>query len=843
MKTTKLSKNFAALCLSVAAFCATQGAFAEVVVPEWQNSFTTAPASTDQFYLYHTSGKFATNSADLVEAKDVKDQTWQNDGGKLKVNDVYFNAKQKGTLSYTYNPDFVASNGTALKYGYSNDAWAISASLQPRPLASNKDHFLHGSDGKLSINTTAGNEWYFVSSVQYNNHMAIVAAKNGEVYAEANQLLETAEEGAPKTALEEAVNTAETAINGVGVEDPAGVTTVSAAITELNNAISIYKQSGLGQYVEALQATLEDAASYDGPDFGFLVSKLSAANTAMNANPQVADALDDANTELVAALELARTILADEAYTNYLANIEQIEAKSENTGEYTGYATELMGIISEAKVDLLEIENVAGLISINNGLKATISNFEFNLHLYAVAEDVVGQAAVVGYDEEAGLAAVKAAASTGLRDLMDGIRDAAKAGIDDFIANYESEDPIDMTIFINNNSFELGDATGWTFTEDMNDTQTKVWDNTVITPPTENTDGGYLYNTYYETKVAVFFDVKAGRPISQTISGLPKGKYRLEALLSSGSDNSVCLTIDGEQIAESSVSTSNETVFKNSSCEFYVDNTEITIGASGKERGIEAINVTYNPWFRADNFRLTLLSTATVLKDTDVAYKYEEGTLPEVRVKREIKGGQWTTLCLPMECDKPASLTLYEVSDETQDGEHVSIAVTPSSDEKILAGKPYIVKNKENNPGVVLGWGAENYDISQFSAKNVTLLESPSSAGDYVPFVGLFEPTDLNAGDIYVSTDTNNGSGDAPVYKELSAEATNKQMKGFRAYFKMTDGASSNVRFITDEVITNIMQAIEEQQVANGTYDLSGRKAATLQKGTYVIDGKKVIIK
>lgn len=813
MKTTKLSKNFAALCLSVAAFCATQGALAEVVVPKWQNSFTTAPA--EEFYLYNTAqSKFATNSFTLC-ASESSATLWKYSGNNFSTNGQYLTRSLLGALQF-------GNSGTQYPLEYNDGRWGMYYSSW-----GSKYYIYADPEMKFGEKNASHYDWYFISNTQFANHAAIVAAKDGEVFAEANQLLETAEEGDAKTALVNAINTAETAINGVNIEDASALTTINTAVAGLSDAIKAYKQSDLGQYVEALQATLNDAEGYEGPKFGFIEDALSAANAALNANPKVADDLDDANTQLLAALELATTILADEAYATYLANIAQVEANSANTGEFIGYAAELTSKKSNAEARFLAITSVAGLSTINSELKNVIDSFAECMRMYEVASEVASQAIAVGYDE----AQEKVNASgSDLLTTIDFIRSEAIKVAKTYCETHTEN--VDMTIFINNNSFELGDTTGWTIADMVvlgkeDDTEVKSISDQDY--QTENADGGYIYNTYYKLGIS---SSEAGRTISQELTNLPNGHYRLEALLTSNSNITTYLSVNSES-AGGVKSPVGKTKFENASCDFYVYNHTVTIGAIG-----ESVS-TGKTWFRADNFRLKLLSTnVAVFNENDDTYAYRDGEILGVRVNREIPNNQWTTLCLPVECDKPAGLTLYEVSNETMDGEHVSIAVTASSDKKIAAGKPYIVKNSKNTTGI----GAKQYDIHYFVATNTTLEAEPTPEGEYIPFTGLFSASELNAGDIYVSTSTD-ASAKVPVYKELSESATNKQMKGFRAYFKVTDGASSNVRFITDEVITSIMQAIEDQQVANGTYDLSGRKAATLQKGTYVIDGKKVIIK
>lgn len=847
MKTTKLSKNFAALCLSVAAFCAAQSGFAEVVVPEWQNSFTVAPAKTDQFYMYHiASEKFATNQNAFVE--DTKATPWQQNSTLATLVDgtpIYLRI-EAGVKAFgavitqpKYNFNEVASSSLTntartFTFDYKNNAWSLSC----KPASG--EHQLQGNDGQFKVSMDSKTyEWYLISPAQYNNHISIADAK--VVLDEANGLLESAVESESKQTLQSVVDNTEASINAVNIETDASVS-INEKVEVLKSAISDFKVANISQMVQVLGNAITNAQEFS-PMFDFLTDAINAANEVYQKGLEAsAEELDGAKNTLLDVVAQAQAIVDAPNYA-YFKMIEESNAKAVEAG-YTGHnADDATESLAAAKVELVKITSVDGLKALveekwagkEKSLQELAVKAAGDVARYVYAEDVVAQAAKIGYTAD--VAPLKAAAVDELPALIEGIRTNAITGIDNYVDTYEGEDPIDMTIFIKNNSFELGDLTGWNVTDEKNDTGVKLA--ATQNPVTTNVDGGFLFNSW---------DGERGYGISQKLENLPNGKYKLEALLTSAPKNTTFLTIDRTAVGEGVSSVNAETEFVNASYELNVTNKTVTIGAlGGQDGGFLGIG-TYNTWYRADNFRLSLISLKTVeLADDAETYAYEEGSIRRVKVTRTIQPGQWTTLCLPMNCAIPQYVTLYEVNEdkETKVDEHVSIVVEASKDKTILAGKPYIV----NYPATHQVWQVYHYvdvpnpTITEFVAIGVELAEEPKAVGTYVPFTGLFSATDLNAGDIYVSTAADYGSGEAPVYKELSADASNKQMKGFRAYFKVTDGASSNVRFITDEVITSIMQAIEDQQVANGTYDLSGRKAATLQKGTYVIDGKKVIIK
>lgn len=815
MKTKKLIKRTAAFCLTLAGFCAAQSAFAEVTVPEWQNSFTTAP--TQAFYLYNTAkGKFATNSLTLVD-DESKATTWTYSNKKLKTNGQYLYRNKNKVLEFndSQNSDFNLS--------YSNEKWALSWYSWP------SNYYIHASsDLKLEFGgTTAIYEWYFISENQWKNHNSLETIK--ALLADAKEYLDKAEEGEAKTALSNAIVTAETTIETpcATINENVEVENVSATITDatetLKTALETYKTTIRGQFVTALNDAITEAEAFT-PAFEFLTSAIESANAAKDDASLSADELDAAKSALEGVMAQAEAITESDEYKTYLAYVQQITGNNTKAADagYTGYdAATSTAAVSTAEADLLKIEAATGLTGINNTLKEQVVLTTGNYARYAGAEAVVDQAAKVGYTAD--LAAIKAAAVTELPNLIAGIRaDATNTeSVLNYIANHEGDEPFDMTIFINNNSFELGDATGWTFETNLTGSPDNGARLNYMDYATSGGHGSYICNSWKE-----YWGSSRGFGVYQYITGLPNGKYELKALLTSDAGNKIYLTVSADRnkqtkVGEGVTSENGKGEFVEASCEFNVYNGAVTIGAQGDN----------NAWFRADNFRLTLLSGAASFDEEATEYAYTSDPLPVIKVKREIKANQWTTLCLPMECAKPESLTLYEVTGETEDNGRISVTVAASSDEKIKAGKPYIVKNADAV-------------ISEFISNGVSLVEAPKTAGEFIPFTGLFTTTELNAGDIYVSTSADNAEGDKPVYKSLSETATNKNMKGFRAYFKVpAETAESSVRFVTEGDITGIMQAIEEQQTFAGAYSLSGHKVNTLQKGIYVIDGKKIIIK
>lgn len=397
-------------------------------------------------------------------------------------------------------------------------------------------------------------------------------------------------------------------------------------------------------------------------------------------------------------------------------------------------------------------------------------------------------------------------------------------------------DGADMTFCIKNNSFEMGDLTAWTVSSTAGN-DTKVYQNSG-NHATSQGDGTYLFNTYNKRTTnasglgSTNYDFYEGHRLSQTITGLPNGTYKVSALFSSDHENTTYLTINGV-INKEGVQSPNKDTFAPATATVEVTDGTLTIGAIGGEKTIQgkkpAIGgsagdkFTYNTWYRADNFQLTLLQPEIYRLSETVDYVKPESERKKVILKKEMKAGKYSAVCLPFDYT-PSDWTVYKFSNEEEKDNGSTLAITLEKFTGTLtAGRPYFV--------------CPDTDVTEIQVDNVTLIDEPEPIKSYMPLVGVFEATPLNAGDIYVSTTANE-----MTFKYLKAGAT-ATLKPYRAYFKNNGVSASTFRVNTeDNSLTSILDVINEQQNA-GTYDLNGRRTNSLKAGVYVVNGKKVIIK
>ena len=230
-----------------------------------------------------------------------------------------------------------------------------------------------------------------------------------------------------------------------------------------------------------------------------------------------------------------------------------------------------------------------------------------------------------------------------------------------------------------------------------------------------------------------------------------------------------------------------------------------------------------------------------------------------VLVKRTIVANQWSTICLPFEMTKEqvsavfgdaqfALFDSYEVDGDepgkTAVTDAQSITINFAKDDMtdgLIANFPYLIKTTENLSeinveGVVITPDEESADITyetKSSGKKYTHghFYGTLRAGQVIPANDLF----LNNNKFYYSTGKT-------------------KIKGFRGYFELKDlssalSSSASVKINVDGEATSI-DGLNIQYAVEGVYDLSGRKIQLengdlnkLQKGVYIIDGKKVTIK
>lgn len=140
------------------------------------------------------------------------------------------------------------------------------------------------------------------------------------------------------------------------------------------------------------------------------------------------------------------------------------------------------------------------------------------------------------------------------------------------------------------------------------------------------------------------------------------------------------------------------------------------------------------------------------------------------------------------------------------------------------------------NTGVILSSENAKKDCIP-TARTTEPLATVNAADNMLkPTTGSAVAADVNA---YILSQ-NNGTA---VFKKLSS--SDRTIKQYKAYLKL-DGTQNaqlmNFAFAGSD-LTGIQNVTETSAKSNTAYDLAGRKVGKLQKGIYIVNGKKVIVK
>ena len=228
--------------------------------------------------------------------------------------------------------------------------------------------------------------------------------------------------------------------------------------------------------------------------------------------------------------------------------------------------------------------------------------------------------------------------------------------------------------------------------------------------------------------------------------------------------------------------------------------------------------------------------TALALSETtDNANALTEwnGCEADVTLTRTLQAGSYNTFAVPFSMTIPSGWTVKELSSASFSEGVLTLNFANAS--SIEAGKPYLVKVSATT------------DLSSAPFTGVTVSK------DAVPFTSTdadFIPT--------LGTTTVSGEVKSILFlgasnKLYNPNAENSSMKGFRAYFQLKGSAlmaptrAFNIDFGDGET-TGIISVSGSGLIVNGSdgcYDLHGRRieGQPTQKGVYIVNGKKVIIK
>ncbi len=256
--------------------------------------------------------------------------------------------------------------------------------------------------------------------------------------------------------------------------------------------------------------------------------------------------------------------------------------------------------------------------------------------------------------------------------------------------------------------------------------------------------------------------------------------------------------------------------------------------------------------FNEQTFSITISEPVDpwiTLDETDTAIP-ESATGVDVRVLRTIKANEWSTLCLPFDMTEEQvyaafgdDVELAEYIDHEMNDAATQLTVTFDAanltEDGLMANNPYIIKTSK--------------DITEFKVDGVNIDADEDGAvaeytngrsGSRKEVYGSFHGT-YHAGTIVPANSLFINSSQFWYSKGLT------KMKAFRAYFTLVDvlasvenTASIKMRINVDGLETGIDKMDIGLRTMDNVFDLSGRSVKQpQQRGIYIINGKKVVLK
>ena len=250
--------------------------------------------------------------------------------------------------------------------------------------------------------------------------------------------------------------------------------------------------------------------------------------------------------------------------------------------------------------------------------------------------------------------------------------------------------------------------------------------------------------------------------------------------------------------------------------------------------------------FADSNFKVTI-TQYTILDETSTVAPTAKSDV-DVLVKRTIKANEWSTICLPFamtaeQCKAAFGSDVqlgdfagYETSEDGE-GNIVGITVNFNTATAIEANHPYIIKVSEA--------------VSEFTVDDVDV--DPEEA----PTKAAVKRTKKQWSEMIGTYVANTPVGDAVKESWCLFLNSNKfwysmgqtKMKAFRAYFDFYDvlasveNAEAPVYFSFDGETTSIDDVQRDTVTDDRYYNLSGQRVTAPQKGLYIKNGKKVVVK
>lgn len=220
---------------------------------------------------------------------------------------------------------------------------------------------------------------------------------------------------------------------------------------------------------------------------------------------------------------------------------------------------------------------------------------------------------------------------------------------------------------------------------------------------------------------------------------------------------------------------------------------------------------------------LSLVKAASQTLTLPSATKYAAGTYPTVTLARTFYADKWNTLCVPFDFAASSFDAVKVLNSVEEVGKDVSMKFV-DAEGTVAAGTPCLVKNGSLT--------VENVDLDPAA----TAGKNEATVGNTtVTYQGTYAGTMLTDADSNAWVVSNND-----LY-HVNSDVT---VGAFRAYFTVatTSGEVKSLSF--DFGGETAIQGVEADGMSRAAiFNLAGQRVKNAQKGIYIVNGKKVLVK
>ena len=250
--------------------------------------------------------------------------------------------------------------------------------------------------------------------------------------------------------------------------------------------------------------------------------------------------------------------------------------------------------------------------------------------------------------------------------------------------------------------------------------------------------------------------------------------------------------------------------------------------------GLKTITGNTRNWMGIGYIELYKVPAQTYAISEDAEYDTTQEGAGAVTLTRTFNNTNWNTIWLPF------SMTAAEL--KATFGDNVEIAQFSETVNENVEGQSTINFNKMETPAIspnVPVLLKTSTTATEFTIEGRTVVAgTPQAAGTNFNFVGTVAPsTDIAEGDYFISAN------------KLFTSKGATTIKGTRAYLKTTAaGEAAGARIVNfaidgDQTVTAI-ENIEQGTFSIGkVYNLQGQEVNKAQKGIFIQNGKKVVLK